>query len=71
MGEAAVRAIDLATMGCTWVLDVSALDPDEADAMAHRWQRCVDLLAAPAPQGYGSPWGLEERDPAAPNRSPG
>ena len=47
MGEAAVRAIDLATMGCTWVLDVSALDPDEADAMAHRWQRCVDLLAAP------------------------
>ena len=31
----------------------------------------LDLLAAPAPQGYGSPWGLEERDPAAPNRSPG
>lgn len=47
MGEAAVRAIDLATMGCTWVLDVSALDSDEADAMAHRWQRCIDLLAAP------------------------
>ncbi|MCW4602733.1 hypothetical protein ON003_14850 [Janibacter hoylei] len=31
----------------------------------------LDLLAAPSPQGYGSPWGLEERDPAAPNRSPG
>ena len=30
----------------------------------------LELLAAPAPQGYGSPWGLEERDPAAPNRSP-
>ena len=30
----------------------------------------LELLAAPAPQGYGSPWGIEERDPAVPNRSP-
>ncbi|WKV16464.1 saccharopine dehydrogenase C-terminal domain-containing protein [Janibacter limosus] len=29
----------------------------------------LELLAAPAPQGYGSPWAMEERDPAAPNRS--
>lgn len=29
----------------------------------------LQLLAAPAPQGYGSPWGLEERDPAQPNRA--
>lgn len=24
----------------------------------------LELLAAPSPQGYGSPWGMEERDPA-------
>ncbi|MBA4083632.1 MAG: ATP-binding protein [Kytococcus sp.] len=29
----------------------------------------LELLAAPAPYGYGSPWGMEERDPAAPNRA--
>lgn len=29
----------------------------------------LDLLAAEPPRGYGSPWGMEERDPAAPNRA--
>lgn len=28
----------------------------------------LELLAAPAPRGHGSPWGLQERDPAHPNR---
>lgn len=29
----------------------------------------LELLAEPSPQGYGSPWGLEERDPTSPARS--
>jgi hypothetical protein len=41
------RTIDIVTMGCRWVLDVSDLAPDDADAMAQRWQRCVGLVSAP------------------------
>ena len=26
-------------------------------------QPFLDLLAAPRPEGYGSPWGIEDREP--------
>lgn len=29
----------------------------------------LELLAADRPRGYGSPWGMEERDPASPLRT--
>ncbi len=35
------------------------LGPEAFDAVPF-----LDLLQAPKPQGYGSPWGVEERDPA-------
>ena len=49
MSDAAVgsgRHLDLVTMGCRWVLDVSALDDGAAQAMADRWQRCRELASA-------------------------
>lgn len=48
MSDAAVvseRQLDLVTMGCRWVLDVSALDDGEARGMAERWQRCRELAS--------------------------
>ncbi|WP_068263531.1 hypothetical protein [Janibacter limosus] len=47
MTDEQTRTIDIVTMGCRWVLDVSDLAPDDADAMAQRWQRCVGLVSAP------------------------
>lgn len=40
------RHLDLVTMGCRWVVDVSALDADGAQAMADRWGRCRELASA-------------------------
>lgn len=47
VGERETRALELTTMGCRWRLDVGDLDPDHAQAMATRWQRCADLAADP------------------------
>lgn len=47
MTDEQTRTIDIVTMGCRWVLDVSDLAPDDADAMAQRWQRCAGLVSAP------------------------
>lgn len=47
MTDERTRVIDIVTMGCRWVLDVSDLAPDDADAMAQRWQRCAGLASAP------------------------
>ncbi|WP_435201767.1 hypothetical protein [Janibacter sp. GS2] len=40
------RHLDLVTMGCRWVLDVSALEVSAAREMSARWQRCRDLAAS-------------------------
>lgn len=40
------RHLDLVTMGCRWVLDVSALDDDEAREMAARWARGRSLASS-------------------------
>lgn len=47
MDETGTRTIEMVTMGCTWVLDVSDLDDAAADAMERRWSRCVGLAATP------------------------
>lgn len=39
------RHLDLVTMGCRWVLDLSALEDAPALEMTARWQRCRDLAA--------------------------
>ncbi len=39
------RHLDLVTMGCRWVLDVSALEGSAAAAMADRWGRCRELAS--------------------------
>lgn len=49
MSDAAVVGeghVDLVTMGCRWVLDVSALDDAEAREMTDRWRRCHELAPA-------------------------
>ena len=43
------RHLDMVSMGCRWVLDVSALDEAGADAMRERWQRCVGLAGSATP----------------------
>lgn len=47
MADVGTRTIDLVTMGCSWVLDVSDLDDAQAQAMAERWQRCIALAGDP------------------------
>ncbi|WP_277453948.1 hypothetical protein [Janibacter sp. DB-40] len=37
------RHLDMVSMGCRWVLDVSGLDAATAAGTAARWQRCIDL----------------------------
>lgn len=37
------------------------LGPEAFDAVPF-----LDLIAAPKPRGYGSPWGMEDRDPSGP-----
>ncbi|MCL3860214.1 saccharopine dehydrogenase family protein [Actinotalea sp. K2] len=51
-----VVALELLARG-TWS-GSGVLGPEAFDAVPF-----LDLLAAPAPVGYGSPWGLEERPP--------
>ena len=51
-----VVALELLAAG-TWS-GAGVLGPEAFDAVPF-----LELLAAPTPQGYGSPWGLEERDP--------
>ncbi|NYF98100.1 hypothetical protein [Janibacter cremeus] len=41
-----VRHLDLVSMGCRWVLDVSDLDEVSAAQTAARWRRCIDLATA-------------------------
>ncbi|GIG27987.1 saccharopine dehydrogenase family protein [Cellulomonas marina] len=52
-----VVALELLAAG-TWS-GSGVLGPEAFDAVPF-----LDLLAAPAPQGYGSPWGMQERTPA-------
>ena len=52
-----VVALELIAAG-TWS-GAGVLGPEAFDAVPF-----LELLAAPTPEGYGSPWGLEERDPA-------
>ena len=49
-----VVALELLANG-TWS-GAGVLGPEAFDAVPF-----LDLLAAPKPQGYGSPWGLEDR----------
>ena len=49
-----VVALELLADG-TWS-GAGVLGPEAFDAVPF-----LDLLAAPKPQGYGSPWGLEDR----------
>lgn len=58
-----VIALELLARG-TWS-GTGTLGPEAFDARPF-----LDLLAAERPEGYGSPWGMEERDPASPERSP-
>ena len=53
-----VVALELLARG-TWD-DVGVMGPEAFDAVPF-----LDLLAAPEPAGYGSPWGLQERQPQA------
>jgi saccharopine dehydrogenase-like NADP-dependent oxidoreductase len=52
-----VVALELLAAG-TWS-GAGVLGPEAFDAVPF-----LELLAAPTPEGYGSPWGLEERHPA-------
>jgi saccharopine dehydrogenase-like NADP-dependent oxidoreductase len=51
-----VVALELLARG-TWS-GAGVLGPEAFDAVPF-----LDLLAAPLPDGYGSPWGIEEREP--------
>lgn len=42
------RRLDIVTMGCRWVLDLSALDAAGAREMGERWQRCHELASTAA-----------------------
>lgn len=57
-----VIALELLATG-VWS-GTGVLGPEAFDARPF-----LTLLAAEAPTGYGSPWGIEERDPEAPNRA--
>lgn len=43
------RVLDVVSMGCRWVFDLSALEAGDASAMAARWQRCIDLAGSGTP----------------------
>ena len=43
------RHLDLVSMGCRWVLDVSELDDAAAAETTQRWQRCVELASVATP----------------------
>lgn len=43
------RHLDLVSMGCRWVLDVSDLDEAGAAGTAARWQRCIELAGRATP----------------------
>lgn len=43
------RHLDLVSMGCRWVLDVSDLDDATCALTAARWQRCADLATQASP----------------------
>ncbi len=69
MSDAAVvgeRWLDLVTMGCRWVLDLSALDDAEAREMATRWQRCHELASTGTLVLDDEPSTIAARAPAAP-----
>jgi len=51
-----IVALELLATG-VWS-DSGVLGPEAFDAVPF-----LDLLAAPKPHGYGSPWGMEDRDP--------
>ena len=57
-----VVALELLASGA-WS-GVGVLGPEAMDPIPF-----LDLLAAPAPEGYGSPWGMEERSAPAAARS--
>ncbi|WP_338749726.1 hypothetical protein [Janibacter alittae] len=44
-----VRHLDMVSMGCRWVLDVSELDEAPAAETAARWRRCIDLAGRSTP----------------------
>jgi saccharopine dehydrogenase-like NADP-dependent oxidoreductase len=56
-----VVALELLATG-VWS-GAGVLGPEAFDAVPF-----LELLAAPKPAGYGSPWGIDERLPAAPSR---
>lgn len=60
------RHLDLVTMGCRWVLDLSALEDSEAQEMADRWQRCRELASLTTPVLDDAPTTITARSPAAP-----
>ncbi len=43
------RHLDMVSMGCRWVLDVSDVDAATAAGTAARWQRCIDLATSATP----------------------
>lgn len=43
------RHLDMVSMGCRWVLDMSALDAATAAGTAARWQRCIGLATRSTP----------------------
>ena len=69
MSDAAVVGeghVDLVTMGCRWVLDVSALDDAEAREMTDRWRRCHELAATSTIVLDDEPRTIAARAPADP-----
>ena len=40
--------VAMLAMGCRWVLDLSALPPDDRSAMVRRWSRCIALAGEPS-----------------------
>ena len=69
MSDAAVgseRQLGLVTMGCRWLLDLSALDVGEAQEMAERWQRCRELASTSTLVLDDEPRTVTARAPAEP-----
>ncbi|MGO1165394.1 MAG: hypothetical protein ACTMHL_02125 [Janibacter sp.] len=60
------RHLDLVTMGCRWVLDLSALEDEAAVEMTARWQRCRDLAVATTLVLDEEPMTIAARPSAAP-----
>ena len=54
-----IVALELLASG-VWA-GVGVLGPEAFDAVPF-----LDLLSAPKPVGYGSPWGMDDRDPSGP-----